>query len=198
MIAIGVAGGSGSGKTTLARALALALEGRGRSFILEQDCYYRDQSAHFDRDGGRVNFDHPDAIEWGLLTLHLQQLKAGRSVDRPIYDFSTHKRQRETVVVTPPDYLILDGILVLVPNELRRELDCKIFVDTGEDIRFRRRLERDIRERGRTVEGVRAQFFGQVKPMHDLYVEPSRQYADYVVSEADIAKNVRRIVESLS
>lgn len=202
MTVIAVAGGSGSGKTTLARALAEALAARGRALILEQDCYYRDQSDRFDQDGGQVNFDHPDSIDWPLLVSHIQSLKAGQPVNRPNYDFSTHTRRRETLRVDPPNYLILDGILILVPEELRCEFSCKIFVDTSENVRFQRRLERDVRERGRTPEGVKAQFYNQVKPMHDLFVAPSCQHADILISEsgagpADIAMNVRRIVETI-
>ncbi len=184
MILIGVAGGSGSGKSTFARELSSALATRGRVLILEQDSYYRDQSANFDCDGGRVNFDHPSAIEWPLLVSHLQKLKAGQAVDRPVYDFSTHKRRSEFLVVHPVPFLILDGILILLPEELRRELDFKIFIHTPEDLRFERRMARDVAERGRTPDGVRAQFMSQVKPMHDQFVEPSRQHADYVIAEA--------------
>ncbi len=181
VLLIGVAGGSGSGKTTFARMLQAHL---GEEFCttLAQDNYYRDMSEQFDRDGGRVNFDHPDAVEFSLIERHLWALKKGRSIDVPQYDFATHKRQMEVIYFDPKPIVILDGILILTQKEIRECLDFTFFIDASEDVRFQRRMYRDVRERGRTPEGVRAQLMNHVKPMHDLFVEPSKKFADRVIS----------------
>lgn len=194
MITIGVAGGSGSGKTTFAKSLTARL-GHERVLVLAQDSYYIDRSKEFDHDGGRVNFDHPDSIDWSLLEEHLRDLAAGRAIEVPIYDFATHQRQKTTLHVKARPYLVLDGILIFVHEKIRNRLQHKIFIEAAENIRFERRLNRDVVERGRTPEGVRAQFFNQVKPMHDQFVEPSRQYADIVISGE---KNFAPAVESLA
>jgi uridine kinase len=179
-VVVGISGGSGSGKTTLARAL-LARLGEAAD-ILYQDSYYIDQSHRFDEDGGAVNFDHPESLEFSLLVEHLQDLKRGQGVSVPHYDFATHKRISTRTPFGPRPFVIVDGTLLLDQVELRRVLDLKIFVATDESLRFRRRLERDVRERGRSEDGVRRQFYNQVKPMHDLFVEPSQQHADLVLS----------------
>lgn len=181
ILVIGVTGGSGSGKTTFARMLQANM---GDQFcgLLHQDSYYRDMHEYFDRDGGRVNFDHPDSVEFELLVRHIKDLKAGYDIEVPIYDFATHTRQFETMPFPCRPVLILDGILLLTQTELRPLLDFAFFVDTQEDLRFQRRLQRDVRERGRTPEGVREQFFNHVKPMHDLFVDPSRKFADRIIS----------------
>jgi uridine kinase len=194
LITIGVAGGSGSGKTTFAKSLTARL-GHERVLVLAQDSYYIDRSKEFDHDGGRVNFDHPDSIDWSLLEEHLRDLAAGRAIEVPIYDFATHQRQKTTLHVKARPYLVLDGILIFVHEKIRNRLQHKIFIEAAENIRFERRLNRDVVERGRTPEGVRAQFFNQVKPMHDQFVEPSRQYADIVISGE---KNFAPAVESLA
>lgn len=181
VLLIGVAGGSGSGKTTFSRMLQAHL---GEEFCaaLGQDHYYRDMSEQFDRDGGRVNFDHPDAIEFPLMVRHLKALKQGQSIDVPIYDFATHKRLLEVTYFDPKPVVILDGILILTQSEVRECLDFSFFIDASEDVRFQRRMYRDVRERGRTPEGVRAQLMNHVKPMHDLFVEPSKRFANRVIS----------------
>ncbi len=178
---IGIAGGSGSGKSTLARMLQAHL-GEGFCGILAQDSYYRDLHEYFDHDGGSVNFDHPDALEFELLVQHLTELKAGNDIWVPRYDFCTHRRLMEKIFFPCRPVVVVDGTLVLAQSEVRMQFDLSIFVDTQEDLRFRRRLERDTRERGRTKEGVIEQFTKHVKPMHDLFVEPSRKFADRVVS----------------
>lgn len=181
VLVIGVAGGSGSGKTTFSRMLQANL---GDSFCgrLAQDSYYRDMHEQFDRDGGRVNFDHPDAIEFDLLVKHVQALREGENILVPNYDFATHRRLFESTFFPCRPIVILDGILLLTHSELRQLMDFAFFIDTQEDLRFQRRLQRDVRERGRTPDGVREQLFNHVKPMHDLFVEPSRRFAHRVIS----------------
>lgn len=178
---IGISGGSGSGKTTFARAIAQAL-GESRCAVLAQDRYYIDQSAKFTGDGESVNFDHPDAIDFKLLRDHLLELKAGRAVELPIYDFATHKRLERTDPMEPLPFILLDGTLILSQKNIRLCLDRSFFFDCGESVRFDRRLKRDVRERGRTPDGVKKQFERQVKPMHDLFVEPSKVHATHTVS----------------
>lgn len=179
-ILIGVTGGSGSGKTYFALDLQKIL-GLERTTIVLQDNFYCDQSSRFDFDGGSVNFDHPDSIEFSLLAQHLQVLKAGKPTEIPTYDFATHTRKKETLLIQPAPVIIVDGILILHIPEVRELFDETIFFDTQEDLRFSRRLDRDVRERGRTPEGVREQFFRQVKPMHDQFVETSKAHAKRVV-----------------
>lgn len=178
---VGVAGGSGSGKTTFARMLQANL---GDAFcgIVAQDSYYRDLHEQFDHDGGKVNFDHPDSIEFPLLEKHLRDLKSGKDILVPQYDFSTHRRLIESTLFPARPVVILDGILTLARQETRSILDFSFFIETEEDLRFQRRLHRDVRERNRTPEGVREQFYNHVKPMHDLFVEPSRKFADRSIS----------------
>ncbi|MGE3681465.1 MAG: uridine kinase [Bdellovibrionales bacterium] len=181
VVVIAVSGGSGSGKTTFARMLQAHL---GDHFcgILSQDCYYRDQHEIFDRDGGMVNFDHPESIEFELMIRHLHRLKAGEDILVPRYDFATHRRLYETHRFPCRPVIIVDGILLLTQSELRPLFDFSYFIETQEDLRFQRRLQRDVRERGRTPEGVHDQFFNHVKPMHDLFVQPSCKFADRVIS----------------
>jgi uridine kinase len=181
---IGVAGGSGSGKTTFARELHAAL-GPGVSAVLTQDHYYIDQSAVFRGDGENVNFDHPDSLDFSLLAKHLLELRAGRPIQVPIYDFATHTRLPQASLFLPVPVVIVDGILILSQALVRPQLDFSVFIAAPEQVRFDRRLERDVAERGRTPEGVRKQFDRQVKPMHDLFVEPSRRHADEVISGLD-------------
>jgi len=196
---IGIAGGSGSGKTTLADALKNALG--ERSAILYQDSYYIDQSHRFDGDGGSVNFDHPESLEFSLMARHLRELKSGRSVEVPCYDFATHKRLQKTENFKCPEVVIVDGTLLLSQSEICDALDLAVFVDTPESLRYERRLARDVSERGRTPDGVLKQFTRQVKPMHDLFVEPSKAHAQLVFSgELDVkqcAENLVREIDKL-
>lgn len=183
---LGVAGGSGSGKTFFSEALVRELQksfGRNVCEIVYQDNFYIDQSQRFDRDGGAVNFDHPDSIDFSLLAEHLKILKSGQATNIPTYDFATHKRKPETLQIRPENIIIVDGILIFHSAEVREIFDDLIFFQTPEDLRYQRRLERDVRERGRTPEGVCEQFLKQVKPMHDLYVEPSIVFANTVVKD---------------
>jgi uridine kinase len=179
---LGVAGGSGSGKTYFAKALHEAL-GPECSSIVYQDNFYIDQSHRFDHDGGSVNFDHPNALDLKLLAQCLFELKQGLTTQIPIYDFVTHSRIKEKILAPSKHVIIVDGILIFHPDYLRAQFDEMIFFDTPEDLRFARRLERDVKERGRTEEGVKAQFLKQVKPMHDQFVEPSKAYAHCVIKD---------------
>lgn len=176
---IGVAGGSGSGKTTYASMLSEIL-GLEKSIILLQDSYYKDHSKQFKGDGS-VNFDHPDALDWDLKVQHLKYLKAGQSVEVPIYNFSTHSREDRTHRLIPADYVIVDGILIFSVPELASLFDIKVFIDTPEQLRFERRLKRDVVERGRTADGVRTQYQTTVLPMHNQFVEPTKNLADYII-----------------
>lgn len=179
---IGIAGGSGSGKTYFAKALQTAL-GHEVCSLIYQDNYYIDQSARFDFDGGSVNFDHPDALDFDLMAEHLTNLRQAQTIQVPIYDFKTHRRLPNTLKVQPAPFVLVDGILILCVPHLRQIFDETVFVDTSEDVRFQRRLKRDIEERGRTREGVENQFFKQVKPMHDQFVEPTKVHASFIIRE---------------
>jgi uridine kinase len=177
---LGICGGTGSGKTTVAQKIISSL-GEGNVTYLQQDSYYRnlgDMRVDF-RD--RVNFDHPDALDNALLLNHLEALGAGKCIHRPIYDFVTHSRKTETVCLSPLPVIIVEGILIFCDARMRRLMDIKIFVDCDPDIRFIRRLERDIRERGRSVESVIDQYMTTVRPMHLEFVEPSMSYADIIL-----------------
>ena len=179
MLLVGVSGGSGSGKTTLAAKLQKHW-GEDSSTLILQDSYYIDKSAQFTGDGS-VNFDHPHALDWELMIKHLTLLKQGMPVDVPIYEFETHKRSLDTITVKPKQYVVVDGILIYHPEKLRNLFDHKIFVDCPEPIRFERRLKRDMEERGRTRDGVKAQYQSTVLPMHNEFVEPTKAFADEVV-----------------
>lgn len=180
---LGVAGGSGSGKTYFAEALRAAL-GSGICEIVYQDNFYIDQSKRFDHDGGSVNFDHPDAIDFPLLAERLAHLRAGNHTQIPIYDFKTHSRKAEKLEIDPKPIIIVDGILIFHHQGVREQFDQLVFFDTPEELRYSRRLRRDVEERGRTPEGVKAQFDRQVKPMHDQFVAPSVKFAHRVVRDA--------------
>ena len=179
---IGVAGGSGSGKTTVSHAI-LERVGRERIAYLQHDAYYRDRSSLPIEERARINYDHPDSLETDLLIEHLKQLRAGLAIEMPQYDFAQHIRKRETRRVEPRNVILVEGILIFADRTLREMFDIKIFVDTDPDLRFLRRLQRDITERGRTVESVIAQYLETVRPMHLEFVEPSKRYADVIIPE---------------
>jgi uridine kinase len=193
---IGVAGGSGSGKTTLAELLLNQL-GEERASILFQDYYYIDRSHQFTGDGS-LNFDHPDAIDWDLMLEHLTALHAGKSIAVPMYDFVSHKRTAATVIMQPKPVVIVDGILLFVHQAIRDMFDIRLFVDTSEPIRYERRLQRDIEERGRTEQGVRIQYEKTVRPMHELFVEPCKAYAHQIISgEDELGVYIKNLMQQL-
>ncbi len=179
---LGISGGSGSGKTYLASAIKDAL-GEELCDILFQDNFYLDQSHRFDFDGGAVNFDHPNALDFDRLAQCMAELKSGRRVSVPIYDFVTHKRAVQTLIVEPRPLIIVDGILIFHSEPVRDLFDERVFCHTDESVRYARRLARDVNERGRSAEGVKTQFLTQVKPMHDIFVEPTRQHAHWIWDE---------------
>ncbi|MCP4912287.1 MAG: uridine kinase [Oligoflexia bacterium] len=197
IIIIGVSGGSGSGKTTFVSRLQELL-GNDLCSILGQDSYYIDQSHRFDEDGGSVNFDHPSALEFSLMGEHLQDLKKGNSIQVPIYDFATHTRSEEFIHFEPNRIVFVDGILIFSQPQVFENLDHKIFVDCPEDLRFSRRLKRDTVERGRTPEGVEAQFYKQVKPMHDQFVEPTKETACDVVNVENFDERLEHWLKLIS
>ena len=178
---VGVVGGSGSGKTTVARALQESL-GVAASLI-DQDAYYRDLGHLTLDERRRVNFDHPDSIDTELFATHLGELSAGRPVEKPVYDFAAHTRSRRFVTIEPREVIIVDGILLFADARLRDLFDVKIFVDVADDVRFIRRLLRDLTERDRSVEDVIRQYLETVRPMHLEFVEPSKRHADVVIPE---------------
>lgn len=190
---IGLAGGSGSGKTTIAEEVVDRLD--GRVALLHHDAYYRHLVELSFEERTRVNYDHPNSLETELLIEHLEMLRSGLAIDHPVYDFAVHLRAGETIRIEPAPVVVVEGILVLSEPELRSELDLKIFVDTDADLRLARRLERDINERGRSVDSVIKQYFDTVRPMHLEFVEPSRRYADLIIPEGYNPAAVATVVE---
>jgi len=179
---IGICGGTGSGKTTVAKSIVKSVSESDVIFI-QQDSYYRDLK-DMPLDGRNLaNFDHPDSVDNELMIHHLKRLRNGYAAELPVYDFRTHTRQAETRHVEPKPIVIVEGILIFAERGILEQLDIKVFVDTPDDIRFIRRLERDIAERGRTVESVIEQYLATVRPMHNQFVEPMKRYADVIIPE---------------
>jgi uridine kinase len=179
-LVIGVAGGSGSGKTTVVRRIIESI-GDDKVTVLEHDRYYRDRNDLRLEERAALNYDHPDSLDTELLVRHLHELRAGRPIDMPAYDFARYARQPVTVPALPRKAIIVEGILIFVEASLRKLMDVKVFVDADDDTRFIRRLQRDVAERGRTVSAVIDQYLGTVKPMHLEFVEPSKRYADIII-----------------
>ena len=192
-VVVGVAGGSGSGKTTLVEAI---LDGMGAASVvrLEQDSYYRDRPELSLEERAGINYDHPDALDNPLLAAHVRRLLRGEAIEKPLYDFTTHARRPETERAAPSSVVLVDGILVLENAELRELMDLKLYVDTDPDVRFIRRLARDIRERGRTLDSVVAQYLATVRPMHLQFVEPSKRYADVIIPEGGLNEAATQMV----
>lgn len=181
-VIIGVAGGSGSGKTTVVREIIRKL-GKQQVTVIHHDSYYKDVSELSFEERTRINYDHPESLETTLLVEHLSRLKAGKAVEVPVYDFAAHNRTSTTVSAQPRKVVIVDGLLILWHAELRTLMDIKVFVDTDSDVRFIRRLKRDMQERGRSAESVIEQYSSTVRPMHLEFVEPSKRYADVIIPE---------------
>jgi uridine kinase len=180
-VIVGVAGGTGSGKTTVVREIVRQL---GPDVaVIQHDSYYRDRGGIPPEERKRINYDHPDALETSLLVDHLRALQNGQPVGVPVYDFPTHTRTPTVTPLAPRRAIIVEGILVLAEPELRSLMDIRVFVDTDPDLRMIRRLERDVRERGRTLESVVAQYLETVRPMHMEFVEPSKRYAHVIIPE---------------
>lgn len=179
---IGVAGGSGSGKSTIAKNV-VEVVGYSNVAYIQQDSYYYDMHHLPEEVRSKLNYDHLDAIDNDLLIKHLEQLKNGKSVKKPIYDFKTHSRLAETEPVPAKKVILVEGILVLAHEKLREMMDMKIFVDTDTDIRLIRRIKRDVSERGRTIESVVDQYMNNVRPMHERFVEPCKKFADLIIPE---------------
>ncbi|HSC58164.1 MAG TPA: uridine kinase [Gemmatimonadales bacterium] len=179
---IGIVGGSGSGKTTVARSILDALGGVDAAFV-DQDAYYRDLKHLSYDERARFNFDHPDAFDTDLMVSQIGQLAAGQAIDKPTYDYSQHTRAARTERVEPRDVVLVDGIMLFVDQRLRSLFDIKIYVDVADDVRFIRRLQRDVAERGRSVDSIIKQYLSTVRPMHLEFVEPSRHWADIIVPE---------------
>lgn len=179
---IGIAGGTGSGKTTVSQKLAASMP-EGRVVIVDHDAYYRDNSAMPLAERAKVNYDHPASLESELMAAHLTELREGRAVEVPRYDYTSHSRLAETRRVEPTRVIIVEGILVFAEPAIRDQLDIKIFVDTDADIRLMRRIRRDLEHRGRSFASIRDQYYATVRPMHLEYVEPSKRFADLIVPE---------------
>ena len=177
---IGIAGGTGSGKTTVTKKILQRLDGEA-VIVLRHDYYYKDISDFNVSSPEQVNFDHPDALETSLLIHHLDTLKHEKSIEQPLYDYTTYRRLPNTVRIEPQHVIIVEGILIFVERQLRELMDIKIFVDTDADERLLRRLRRDLLERGRSIESVMEQYTKTVKPMHLEFVEPSKRWADVII-----------------
>jgi uridine kinase len=182
---VGIAGGTGSGKTTLAD-LILKSMGHEKLAYIPHDAYYKDQKYLPFEERVKVNYDHPDSLETDLMVRQVCQLLAGKAIEMPVYDFTTHSRKDETVLIEPKPVILVEGILIFTEKDLRDLFDVKIFVDTDPDIRFIRRLTRDVEERGRTVQSVIDQYLKTVRPMHLEFVETSKRYADIIVPEGGL------------
>jgi uridine kinase len=182
MTIIGIAGGTGSGKTTVVRKIVEALPPNYVA-VVPQDSYYNDTTHMTDEERKAINFDHPDAFEWPLLAKHIEMLKSGESIEQPIYDYITSSRQKETIHVEPREIIIVEGIMALRDYHLRQQMDLKIFVDADADDRLIRVAQRDIVERGRTIEAVMERYQRVLKPMHEQFIEPCKRYADVIIPQ---------------
>lgn len=182
MLVIGIAGGTGSGKTTVVNKIINSFPA-GEVAVLQQDAYYKDLSYMAPEERSKINFDEPDAIEWTLLEKHLEELRAGKTIEMPTYSYITCTRQAETIRIEPRDVIIIEGILVLTEPELREQMDVKVFVDADPDDRLIRVISRDCIERGRTPKMVIDRYQAVLKPMHLQYIEPAKRYADLIVPQ---------------
>lgn len=181
-LVIGIAGGSGSGKTTVSKEISKRLPA-DRVLILTEDAYYNDNSALSMDERKKINYDHPNAYDTDLLIEQLEDLLDGKAIEMPTYNFNILSRAKDTIHVEPADIIILEGILVLASEELRKFMDIKLFVDADDDIRFIRRLQRDTQERGRSIDWIISQYLATVKPSYNQFVEPSKKYADIIIPQ---------------
>ncbi len=186
-LVVGIAGGTGSGKSTVARAILESIPEKNVA-IIEQDCYYKDQSHLPTEERVNVNYDHPLAFDTGLLIEHVEKLIKGQAIEKPQYDFTVHNRKKQSLRVEPRDIILLEGILILDSPILRELMDIKIFVDTDADVRIIRRIIRDMRDRGRSLESVINQYINIVKPAHNEFCEPTKRYADIIIPEGGYNK----------
>ena len=182
-VVIGITGGSGRGKTTIAQKIVAQMQEDEHVLIMTQDSYYKDNTGIPMDIRMKINYDHPDAFDVPLLEKQLRDLLAYKPIEMPVYDFKEHNRSQKTIHKEPADIIILEGILVLANKEIRDLMDIKVYVDTDDDIRFIRRLERDLNERGRSIESVIDQYLSTVKPMYHQFIEPTKRYADIIVPE---------------
>ncbi len=194
-LVFGVAGGTASGKTTAARAILDAV-GASQIAYLPHDAYYKDQPHLSLKERAALNYDHPNSLETKLLIKHIKRLLKGKAVHVPVYDFTQHRRTEETVLVEPAPIVLVDGILIFTKRKLRDLMDIKVFVDTPPDIRFIRRLERDMHERGRSLDSVVLQYLETVRPMHIKFVEPSKQFADVIIPNGGLNRVAMAMVVS--
>ena len=194
-IIVGIAGGTGSGKTTVAHYVVnyLGTE-KGNTILLEQDSYYKRNDHLSFSERVMLNYDHPDSIDFDLLVEHIKDLVAGKSIAKPMYDFTSHNRKDETEKVDPAKIIIIEGILILAIPKLRELFDVKVFVDTDDDERLLRRIERDLKERGRSFDSIKEQYIKTVKPMHLEFVEPSKRYADIIIPRGGENKKKKKMV----
>ncbi len=195
-IVIGIAGGSGSGKTTLADTL-VSYFGENEVSILRHDNYYKRNDGLTYEERAKLNYDHPDAFDTELLCEHIRQLKAGRPIDMPVYDYSVHNRSEKTIRIQPNPVIILEGILILAEPRLVELMDFKIFVDTDADERILRRIIRDVNDRGRSLDSVIRQYRETVKPMHDQFVEPSKRKANIIIPEGGRNEAAMQVIVEL-
>ncbi|MBW4828844.1 MAG: uridine kinase [Clostridiaceae bacterium] len=186
-ILIGITGGTGSGKSTVAKEIYRSIKETNVT-IIQQDSYYKDQSNLTFEERKKTNYDHPFAFDNELLIEHLNKLLEGLPVEKPIYDFEKHNRKKETITVWPREIIILEGLLILNDEKIRKLLDIKIFVDTDSDVRVIRRINRDIKERGRSLDSVIEQYMSTVRPAHMQFVEPSKKHADIIIPEGGYNK----------
>ncbi|MBR6233130.1 MAG: uridine kinase [Erysipelotrichaceae bacterium] len=182
-VVIGIAGGTCSGKSSIAGILIDEFRYTNSINIIREDDYYKDQSHLPMEERAKTNYDHPLAFDFDLMTDHIQRLIAGETIEKPTYDYTVHNRSDVTEIVHPSDVIIIEGLFALYREEIRKLEDIKIFVDTPADIRFIRRLKRDVKERARTIESITEQYLNTVKPMHDQFLEPTKQYADIIIPQ---------------
>lgn len=194
VVVVGIAGGSGSGKTTFAKKIREFFG--DNATLIDQDAYYKDLSHLSPEERKRVNFDHPDSLDFSMLCSHLKALKQGQSIHKPIYDFKTHSRTSFVQEITPAKIILVEGVLLFAVPEARELCDIKLYIDAEDDIRLLRRLERDVVERGRSLDEIRSQYLESVKPMYSLFVAPSKVHADIIIPSIGDTAEAERIITS--